>query len=70
MNMEQYRQELMDTAKRLFAVDSPSGFTADVVTLAKELAEAQGYAAAASILSLKVPSRGGMWSCRPTEFCR
>ena len=45
MNMEQYRQELMDTAKRLFAVDSPSGFTADVVTLAKELAEAQGYAA-------------------------
>ena len=60
MNMEQYRQELMDTAKRLFAVDSPSGFTADVVTLAKELAEAQGYAARRinkGNLAITVPGR-------------
>ena len=60
MNMEQYRQTLMDTAKRLFAVDSPSGFTADVVTLAKELAEAQGYAARRinkGNLAITVPGR-------------
>ena len=60
MNMEQYRQELMDTAKRLFAVDSPSGFTADAVTLCKELAEAQGYAARRinkGNLAITVPGR-------------
>ena len=45
MELEQYRQALMDTAKRLFAVDSPSGYTGEVIALAKEMAEEQGYAA-------------------------
>ena len=45
MELENYRLPLMDTAKQLFAVDSPSGFTHDVIMLAKELAEAQGYTA-------------------------
>ena len=40
MELENYRLPLMDTVKQLFAVDSPSGFTPDVIMLAKELAEA------------------------------
>lgn len=44
MELEQYRQELMDTAKRLLAVDSPSGLADEAIDLIRHEAQALGYA--------------------------
>ena len=44
MNVEKYRDYLFDTCRRIFAVDSPSGYTADVMKLIGEMAEEMGYA--------------------------
>ena len=43
MNVTAYREELFETAKRIFAVDSPSGYTANVINLIRSMAEELGY---------------------------
>ena len=52
---------LMDTARRLLAIDSPSGFTHNVVREAEQIAQEYGYAARRTNkggLILSVPGRG------------
>lgn len=43
MDVTTYREELFETAKRIFAVDSPSGYTANVIDLIRSMAEELGY---------------------------
>ena len=43
LNTENCRDRLMDTAKRLLAVDSPSGFTHNAVETAEHMARSGGY---------------------------
>ena len=43
MDVTTYREELFETAKRIFAVDSPSGYTANVINLIRSMAEELGY---------------------------
>lgn len=43
MEFERYRQELMDTAAALLAVDSPTGFTHHAISFIQERAQALGY---------------------------
>lgn len=43
MNMEKYREYLFDTCRRIFAVDSPSGYTTKVMKLICEMSEEMGY---------------------------
>lgn len=44
MNMENYREYLFDACRRIFGVDSPSGYTANVMALIRQMAEGMGYA--------------------------
>lgn len=43
MNITSYREDLFETAKKIFAVDSPSGYTANVIGLIRSMAEELGY---------------------------
>ena len=43
LNTKNCRDRLMDTAKRLLAVDSPSGFTHNAVETAEQMARSGGY---------------------------
>ncbi len=44
MDVTRYREELFSAARRIFAVDSPSGYTRNVIELIRSMAEELGYA--------------------------
>ncbi|HIQ58359.1 MAG TPA: M42 family metallopeptidase [Candidatus Merdivicinus intestinavium] len=43
MQITDYRESLFDYCRRIFAVDSPSGYTANVMSLIRQIAEGLGY---------------------------
>ena len=43
MQITDYRESLFDYCRRIFAVDSPSGYTASVMSLIRQIAEGLGY---------------------------
>ena len=43
MNIENYREYLFDACRRIFGVDSPSGYTGNVMALIRQMAEGLGY---------------------------
>lgn len=43
MQITDYRESLFDYCRRIFAVDSPSGYTASVMSLIRQIAEELGY---------------------------
>ena len=43
MNIREYRGDLFDYCRKIFAVDSPSGYTAPVLSVIRQIAEGLGY---------------------------
>lgn len=43
MEVTRYREQLFETAKAIFSVDSPSGYTRNVIDLIRSMTEELGY---------------------------